>query len=184
LNDNLTCVICLDTFKEAITLKACGHTFCSKCIHTVFTTKRRCPLFCTDNTLSGGTFESKFCPAIGINNIVAELKVHCPATVRVLTNDGGIKDVEVREGGCHMTFKLEDLHHHLSIDCKHVTVRCAATGSGCRWSDLRLHKATHEASCFYKTNGHIVRLIKTLETRVHALETQAQGYRAEKRSRS
>lgn len=44
INEELTCVVCFDYFKNPVTL-FCGHSFCKDCIKGVVVNTSKCP-FC------------------------------------------------------------------------------------------------------------------------------------------
>jgi len=71
----LECAICYSTYKDAVIMKQCGHSFCYICAIAALNNNKKCPL-CKEPVK--GKIESALTPNFAVRDQVDSLLVYCP----------------------------------------------------------------------------------------------------------
>ena len=136
------CSLCLDVFKDAVSMKECGHTFCEACATTCLQTKN-CHL-CRGNVTNWN-------PNFPTREIIEALDVHCShgksheetvqANRRRRGNDGEIILVDK----CNWMGPLKDLKNH-EDSCIFKIVSCPRDDCNheCCKKDMHAHLLIHQ----------------------------------------
>ena len=82
-DNTLICAICHDVLKNASSFKACGHTFCARCISDCLATSPNCPT-CRKPVQTGSN------PNFSLRDIIDKLEVKCPESSS--SSDGSSDD--------------------------------------------------------------------------------------------
>ena len=123
------CSLCLDVFKDAVSMEGCGHTFCEECANDCLPSGN-CPT-CRGNV-------TKWNPNFSTRDSIESLHVYCSHRQR--GRDGEI----ISEESCNWIGPLKDLETH-EDDCNFKTISCPHDDCNheCCEKDMHVHLEFH-----------------------------------------
>jgi Uncharacterized conserved protein, contains RING Zn-finger len=122
---SLKCPICLEICQDAVIENKCGHTFCKKCLNSLFNgqNETRCPQTRETITLDQVT------PNRAVRDLILQLKVYC-----VLK--------------CSWKGHYCDLEKHLMRECPYVKFKCL--NPECTFVQKRKDAEKHVKTCEFR----------------------------------
>ena len=133
-SDGCICAICLDVFKDAVSIKECGHSFCNDCAASLLARKE-----CSTCRVEATGVNPNF----SVRDMIGSMQVKCfnqdeDVNKRARGNNGEV--LAAVPEACTWTGPFDDLKVH-NDDCQFKVATCPVEGCGhkCCQRDMNNH---------------------------------------------